>query len=96
VDDDQPMGTVEISQLIGIPVAVVSQWHRRGHLAPARWTVSGRPAWSYADVLAMLADVSLHAWDGKWERCGSRSCTYCSAGHPSVPASSLVGFGMPA
>jgi hypothetical protein len=91
-DDDpmRPMGTVEISDLTGIPAATISQWFRRGHLLPARWIVSGRPAWALFDVRRMLDDVHLHPWEGRFERCGGHACPFCSMDQEPVPWSSLV------
>lgn len=92
MDPNQPLGTVEIASLTGIPVTTISQWHRRGHLKAPRWIVSGRPAWSYADVVELLRAVPLHDAYGKgWERCGgTHTCPYCHDGHRSFPASDLI------
>lgn len=57
---DTPMGLAEISAATRIAPGTLRNWHNRGHLASPRWIVSARPAWSAADVAAMLATIPLH------------------------------------
>lgn len=46
-----PVGAIEIAQLLGVSRATVDQWRQRDVGFPAqRWTVGGRPAWNEADV----------------------------------------------
>lgn len=45
-----PVGMVEIGERLGARRQTVAQWHYRGLLPPARWTVSGHPAWNWPDI----------------------------------------------
>ena len=45
-----PVGMVEIGERLGARRQTVAQWHYRGLLPPARWTVSGYPAWNWPDI----------------------------------------------
>jgi hypothetical protein len=54
-----PVGQAEIADRLGENRQTVAQWHYRGLLPPARWTVGGRPAWNWADIV-------------RWERAGGR------------------------
>lgn len=50
-----PVGSVEIAARHGVSRSTVDQWRQRDLGFPApRWTVGGRPAWEWADVLAWL------------------------------------------
>lgn len=45
-----PVGLVEIGERLAARRQTVAQWHYRGLLPPARWTVSGYPAWNWPDI----------------------------------------------
>lgn len=47
-----PVGIAEIAARLGVKRATVDQWRMRELLPEPRWTVGGRPAWDWADVLA--------------------------------------------
>lgn len=51
---DDPVGVVEIAELLGTTRNTVDSWRRRhqdGFPAP-EWTVGGRPAWRWSDIAA--------------------------------------------
>jgi hypothetical protein len=45
-----PVGVREIAERLGARRQTVAIWHHRGLLPPARWTVSGAPAWNWPDI----------------------------------------------
>lgn len=45
-----PVGLVEIADRLGVQRATVDQWRARGLLPEPRWTVGGRPAWSWLEI----------------------------------------------
>lgn len=52
-----PVGGVEIAERLGVKPSVVSMWFyrsKRGEMRPPmpapRWTVSGMPAWEWAEI----------------------------------------------
>lgn len=48
-----PVGTVEVAARLGVTRKAVDAWRSRGLGFPdPRWTVGGRPAWSWAEVEA--------------------------------------------
>lgn len=44
------MGLSDIAERLGVHAQTTKQWHVRGVLPTARWTVSGRPAWDWKDI----------------------------------------------
>ena len=48
--DVDPVGLVEIAERLGIIRQTADTWRQRGLLPPPRWTVGGRPAWTWADI----------------------------------------------
>lgn len=52
-----PVGMVEIGERLGARRQTVAQWHYRGLLPPARWTVSGYPAWNWPDIERWARDT---------------------------------------
>ncbi len=54
-DDLQPVGVLEIAQRAGVHEVTVRQWKARYPSFPRPlWTVSGQPAWDWADVQEWL------------------------------------------
>lgn len=47
-----PVGGVEIAEKLAVRRQTVSMWHLRGLLPEPKWTVSGNPAWNWADIEA--------------------------------------------
>lgn len=45
-----PVGLKEIAHRLGMKQQTASVWRHRGILPPPRWTVSGSPAWEWADI----------------------------------------------
>lgn len=45
--EDEPVGLTEIADRLGVKLQSAQNWRTRGLLPPARWTVGGRPAWSW-------------------------------------------------
>lgn len=45
--DDEPVGIREIADRLGVNRQSADNWKTRGVLPPPRWTVGGRPAWSW-------------------------------------------------
>lgn len=45
-----PVGMLEIGARLKTRRQTVAQWHYRGLLPPARWTISGYPAWNWPDI----------------------------------------------
>jgi predicted DNA-binding transcriptional regulator AlpA len=53
-----PVGATEIAGRVGVERATVEQWTRRHADFPRpRWTVGGRPAWDWCDVVPWLAST---------------------------------------
>ena len=50
----EPVGSIEIATFLGVKPDTVVQWRHRPQLGfpEPRWTVSGRPAWAWADIKA--------------------------------------------
>ena len=46
-----PVGLAEIAERLGVARVTVDQWRQRGVLPEPRWTVGGRPAWNWPDVV---------------------------------------------
>lgn len=46
-----PLGMAEIAALVGVPLATVRTWRKRGELPAPTWVVSGTPMWSTDLVL---------------------------------------------
>lgn len=46
----EPVGISEIAERLGQRRQTVAIWHHRGQLPDPRWTVSGNPAWEWADI----------------------------------------------
>ena len=51
------VGIPEIAERLGVARATVDQWKWRGVLPPARWTVGGRPAWSWSEIQKWARDT---------------------------------------
>ncbi|MGZ6836791.1 MAG: helix-turn-helix transcriptional regulator [Blastococcus sp.] len=49
--DADPVGIPEIAARLGVKRATVDIWRTRQLLPEPRWTVGGRPAWNWPDVL---------------------------------------------
>jgi predicted site-specific integrase-resolvase len=45
--EDEPVGLAEIADRLGVKRQTADNWQQRGVLPPPRWTVGGRPAWSW-------------------------------------------------
>ena len=45
-----PVGAAEIAARLGVRPQTVHTWRHRKLLPPPRWTVSGQPAWDWADI----------------------------------------------
>ena len=53
-----PVGTVEIAKRLGVARRTVDQWRQRKTGFPEpRWSVGGRPAWNYDEVLAWAKET---------------------------------------
>ncbi len=52
-----PVGAVEIADRLGVARATVDQWRQRNLFPLPRWTVGGRPAWSWDDVEAWALET---------------------------------------
>jgi len=62
-DGDYPVGLAEIAGLLGVEPQTARNWQTRKLLPPRRWTVSGRPAWSW------LLDIEPWARStGRWAK----------------------------
>ena len=48
--DGEPVGIVEIADRLGVQRQTVDQWRQRRLLPEPRWTVGGRPAWSWPEI----------------------------------------------
>jgi predicted site-specific integrase-resolvase len=48
--EPDPVGLLEIAERLGVARQTPRMWHHRGLLPAPRWTVSGMPAWEWADV----------------------------------------------
>lgn len=48
----EPVGLAEIAERLGVKRGTVDVWRRRDRLPEPRWTVGGRPAWDWADIVA--------------------------------------------
>lgn len=46
-EDDEPAGLTEIAERLGVQMQTAQNWRTRGVLPEPRWTVGGRPAWSW-------------------------------------------------
>ena len=49
--DCDPVGSDDVAQRLGVKRNTVSMWRHRGVFLEPTWTVSGRPAWNWPDVL---------------------------------------------
>ena len=45
-----PVGLSDIADRLGVARQTAKQWQLRGQLPPAKWTVSGRPAWDWPTI----------------------------------------------
>ena len=45
-----PVGLKEIAERLGVRRGTVDIWHHRGLLPAPKWTVGGRPAWSWRTI----------------------------------------------
>lgn len=55
--EDEPIGIVGISRLVGVADPVVWHWHQEGHLPPPdSATPAGRPRWSPDTITTWLKD----------------------------------------
>lgn len=45
-----PVGAAEIAERLGVKPQTVHTWRQRGLLPEPRWTVSGQPAWEWAEI----------------------------------------------
>jgi hypothetical protein len=57
-----PVGLSEIAERLGVKPQTAQMWRHRKVMPAPRWTVSGQPAWEWADVL-------------KWARGTGRAAT---------------------
>lgn len=46
----EPVGLAEIAERLGVERGTVDMWRHRELLPEPRWTVGGRPAWSWGDI----------------------------------------------
>jgi predicted DNA-binding transcriptional regulator AlpA len=54
--EPDPVGAVEIAARLGVERRTVDSWRQRDLGFPdPRWTVGGRPAWDWADVVPWAA-----------------------------------------
>lgn len=56
--DIEPVGLAEIAERMGVRRAAVDKWQTRGLLPEARWTVGGRPAWNFGDIVRWARDTN--------------------------------------
>ena len=53
-----PVGLAEIAARLGVKRPTAAQWHWRGLMPAARWTVSSSPAWDWEhDILPWALDT---------------------------------------
>jgi predicted DNA-binding transcriptional regulator AlpA len=52
-----PVGIVEIAARLDVQRGTVDQWIQRGIFPESRWTVGGRPAWSWDTVEKWAKDT---------------------------------------
>lgn len=45
-----PVGAAEIAERLHVRPQTVHTWRHRGVMPAPRWTVSGQPAWDWADI----------------------------------------------
>lgn len=45
-----PVGLSDIADRLGVARQTAKQWHLRKELPPAKWMVSGRPAWDWPTI----------------------------------------------
>lgn len=77
-----PVGAAEIAGRLGVKPQTVHTWRQRRIMPEPRWTVSGQPAWDWAEIEAWarrtgrLRDTDVHAallelegvgWEGNLE-----------------------------
>lgn len=46
------VGVADIADRLGVSRATVDQWKWRGRLPQPKWSISGNPAWDWADIEA--------------------------------------------
>ncbi len=62
-----PVGAAEIAIRLGVRAQTVHTWRQRKLMPEPRWTVSGQPAWDWAELEAWarrtgrLRDADVHA-----------------------------------
>jgi hypothetical protein len=52
-----PVGIVEVAARLYTARPVVDTWRSRGVLPAPRWTVGGRPAWDWSDIVRWCHDT---------------------------------------
>lgn len=57
MDDCEPVGISEVAERLGVKRPTVDIWRQRGVMPEPRWTVGGRPAWNWPDVLAWAEET---------------------------------------
>lgn len=45
-----PVGAVEVAARLGVKPRTVHTWRQRNLMPAPRWTVSGQPAWEWAEI----------------------------------------------
>jgi len=50
--DPTPVGAAEVASRLGVRAPTVHTWRQRKLLPEPRWTVSGQPAWDWAEIEA--------------------------------------------
>ncbi len=59
-----PVGAAEIAKRLGVRPQTVHAWRHRKLMPQPRWTVSGQPAWAWAEIEAWAITTGrLHAPD---------------------------------
>lgn len=52
-----PVGILEIAGRLGVRRVTVDQWLQRDLLPPPEWTVGGRPAWDWSNILRWAVET---------------------------------------
>ena len=54
----EPVGILEIATRLKVKRDTVNKWRDRGLFPPPRWTVGGRPAWHWPEVLEWAEETN--------------------------------------